>query len=55
MTFHNDSIDKVLKHLSSDPDSGLSPSRADETLKIYGKNRLKEKKKKSNLIRFLAP
>lgn len=53
MTFHNDSIDKVLKHLSSDPDSGLSPSRADETLKIYGKNRLKEKKKKSNLIRFL--
>lgn len=53
MTFHNDSIDKVLKHLSSDPDSGLSPSRADEALKIYGKNRLKEKKKKSNLIRFL--
>lgn len=53
MTFHNESIESVLKKLSSDPINGLSSLQADELLKIHGENRLKEKKKKSIFSRFI--
>lgn len=53
MTFHNESVDNILKHLSSDSVSGLSHKQAEEALKSYGENRLKEKQKKSALSRFI--
>ncbi len=52
MLFHSKSINEVLSHLRTDEKSGLSVSYANELLKEYGENRLKEKKKKTNLQRF---
>ena len=53
MTFHNEPIATVAKQLSSDLNSGLTDAQASEKLAAFGENRLKEKKKKSNLQRFL--
>ena len=53
MTFHSQSIDETLKELSAQPQTGLSASNAAALLAQYGENRLKEKKKKTNLQRFL--
>ena len=53
MTFHSQSIDETLKELSAQPQTGLSASKAAALLAQYGENRLKEKKKKTNLQRFL--
>lgn len=52
MTFHSQSIDETLKELSAQPQTGLSASKAAALLAQYGENRLKEKKKKTNLQRF---
>lgn len=52
MTFHSQSINDVLKELSANPQTGLSASKADALRSQYGENRLKEKKKKTNLQRF---
>ncbi len=52
MTFHSQSINDVLKELSANPQTGLSASSIDALRSQYGENRLKEKKKKTNLQRF---
>ncbi len=52
MTFHSQSINDVLKELSANPQTGLSASNIDALRSQYGENRLKEKKKKTNLQRF---
>lgn len=53
MTFHNKSVDDVAKELSSDLALGLSDSQIPLLLGDYGENKLKEKKKTTNLQRFL--
>ena len=53
MKFHNESVETTLQQLSSDSVNGLSPSQAEELLKTNGENRLREKKKKSTLSRFI--
>ena len=52
MTFHSQSINDVLKELSANPQTGMSASNIDALRSQYGENRLKEKKKKTNLQRF---
>ena len=53
MKFHNESVETTLQQLSSDSVNGLSSSKAEELLKKHGENRLREKKKKSTLSRFI--
>lgn len=53
LIFHNESIDNVVKELSSNITSGLSDEQVTTSLAAYGENKLKEKKKKTNLQRFL--
>ena len=53
MKFHNESVETTLQQLSSDSINGLSHSQAGELLKTNGENRLREKKKKSTLSRFI--
>lgn len=53
MIFHNEPVNKVVQELDSDIQSGLSSAKADAYMQKYGENRLKEKKKKSNIQRFL--
>ena len=43
---------ELLKELCVDPKVGLSAVQVKERLEKYGENRLREKKKKSNLARF---
>ncbi|MGN0526481.1 MAG: calcium-translocating P-type ATPase, PMCA-type [Acutalibacteraceae bacterium] len=52
MIFHNTTEEDVLRELHSDKTVGLTENQAHEILKQYGENKLKEKKKKSNLQRF---
>lgn len=53
MAFYNLSIDKVLNELSVNKDTGLTYEEAENRIRKYGKNVLKEKKKKATLVRFL--
>lgn len=53
MQFQNESIQETAKILKTDPSSGLSASEAAARLEKVGLNQLKEKKKKTNLARFL--
>jgi len=46
-------LEDLLRELQSDPEKGLSSGEVKERLDKYGENRLKEKKKKTNLQRFL--
>lgn len=52
MAFHNLSKDKVLADLETDKVTGLSGEEAAKRLEKYGENKLREKKKKTNLQRF---
>ena len=52
MTFYNQSKEDVLKALCTNAEKGLSAAQAESILKAHGENRLKEKKKKTNLQRF---
>ncbi len=54
MEFHNKSVDEIAKHLNTDIKGGLNNNEVIHRLKLYGKNQLEHKKKKSLLIRFLA-
>ncbi|MBP3324277.1 MAG: calcium-translocating P-type ATPase, PMCA-type, partial [Clostridia bacterium] len=45
--------DEVIKYLQSDVTQGLSESEALKRIEAYGENKLKEKKKKTNLERFI--
>lgn len=53
MLFHNASEKDALQKLHSDCTVGLTEDQVQELRKQYGENKLKEKKKKSNLQRFL--
>ena len=52
MLFHNRSADDALKELSTSL-KGLSQAEVEKRTAQYGENRLREKKKKSSLQRFL--
>ena len=52
MTAHSESAQAVIQSLQSDPVSGLTESQVQERRTHYGENRLREKKKKTNLQRF---
>ncbi len=52
MLFHSESKETVLQNLSTDEKNGLSSEKIEELRKKYGENKLKEKKKKTNLQRF---
>ncbi len=53
MTYHDKSIIQICEQFGSDAQKGLSPQRIAELKQKYGENRLKEKKKKTTLQRFL--
>ena len=53
MNFHSESREEVLNSLSSSKTTGLSEAEARKRLAENGENRLKEKKKKTLLARFL--
>ena len=50
---HNVPLDQLEKDFQTDLQKGLTSSQAEESLKKYGENVLTEKKKKTNLQRFL--
>ena len=52
MLFHSETKDAVLKELSSNMESGLRTGQVSEKLARHGYNKLREKKRKSNLQRF---
>lgn len=52
MLYHSESKDKILVHLGTDENTGLSEQQAVSLTEKYGENRLKEKKKKSAIQRF---
>ncbi len=52
MKAHVDSTESILKELGSDITKGLSSEEAKQRLLTHGENKLKEKKKKSNVRRF---
>ncbi len=53
MKIYSQSKDEVLKTLSVDETEGLSGEQASALLEKHGPNKLKEKKKKTNLERFI--
>ena len=53
MIFHHESKESVLAHLGTSIQTGLSSQQVQEKLAQHGENRLREKKKKTNLQRFL--
>ena len=53
MNDYSASADELLGRLGSSPQAGISEEEAAARLEKYGLNRLKEKKKKTNLQRFL--
>ena len=53
MTYHNQSREDVLLALSSDQTAGLRAGQVQERQGQFGKNRLREKRKKSTFQRFL--
>ena len=52
MTFYNLSKEETIKKLNTNPAAGLSSDRANELLKSFGENKLREKKKKTFIQRF---
>ena len=53
MTPHNTPQEDLLKELRTSLEAGLSSQEAQQRLGQYGENKLAEKKKKTNLQRFL--
>ncbi len=53
MAFYDKTKEEVLSELSTDMQKGLDPKKIAALQERYGKNKLKEKKKKSTLQRFL--
>ena len=49
---HNVNGSDVLNHWKVNPDTGLSSDEASQRLSEYGENKLKAKKKKTNVQRF---
>ena len=52
MSFHDQPIHAVLHTLQTDAQQGLTQKQVDGELRQFGENRLREKKRKSNLSRF---
>ena len=52
MLFHSETKDAVLEELSSNAESGLTAGQVSKKLAKHGYNKLREKKKKTNLQRF---
>ena len=52
MIYHNKRPDEVLSELNTDPKQGLTAAEVEKRRAQYGPNKLKEKKKKTNLQRF---
>lgn len=52
MTAHNEDASKVVQALQSNLSTGLSQNQVQEKRAQHGENKLKEKKKKTNLQRF---
>lgn len=50
---HSTGLDELVTHLSTDIANGLTSTQADELLQKHGENKLKAKKKKTNLQRFI--
>lgn len=53
MVFHHASQQQVLQELDSDLNTGLNNDQVSEKRSRFGENKLKEKKRKSNLQRFI--
>lgn len=53
MTAHNEDAQKVVRALQSNLTTGLSESQVQEKRTQHGENKLREKKKKTNIQRFL--
>ena len=51
--FESKTKDEIIKELSTDATLGLSSEKANELLNKYGSNKLKEKKRKTTIQRFL--
>lgn len=54
MTAHAKTREEVVQELNSDQLHGLSTEQAAEKYALYGENKLREKKKKTNLQRFFV-
>ena len=54
MKFYSAPLSEVLTKTATDPKLGLSQNEVTERLQKYGENRLREKKKQSNLSRFIG-
>lgn len=52
MIFYHETIDEVIRNLSSDSKTGLTDTQVEARLREYGENRLQEKKKKTWPQRF---
>jgi Ca2+-transporting ATPase len=52
--FYSAPLSEVLTKTATDPKLGLSQNEVTERLQKYGENRLREKKKQSNLSRFIG-
>ena len=53
MTYHTKTAEEIIKYLNSDEKNGLSSSQISSLQAQYGENKLREKKKKGMLARFL--
>ena len=53
MTPHSSDLKELLTHLDTDTQVGLTDTESADRLAKYGENKLREKKKKTNLQRFL--
>ena len=53
MAFHNESVKDILNALSTNAQSGLSSDEVASRREKYGLNKLREKKKKTTLQRFM--
>ncbi|MDY4096456.1 MAG: cation-translocating P-type ATPase [Lachnospiraceae bacterium] len=53
MIFYQETTEAVIHHLASDINTGLTDEQVESRLLEYGENRLQEKKKKTNLQRFI--
>lgn len=53
MNPYSSQASRLITEFETDPQNGLSLSEAEKRKKQYGENRLREKKKKSALLRFL--
>ena len=54
MNFYTEPLSDLLKHFDADPQKGLNQAQLEQARQKYGKNVLREQKKPSLLMRFLA-